>query len=501
MKRFALGAVLIFFALIASPAQDKYSEDYQKYIRLINRWSNTTPEAAGISQCEYDRLLAKLHLYAGDELYLMKELEDALQTYQVAMRYCEKSESHVELFLVLERVASLYYYLDDIRQSFDASEKALNMAAEIKDISKLVDVLISYRKRLEEQNVHSRALELSNQIASIDKESISPYSRMEVLRYQIESSCKKANFDMADLYLDEYAAIVDSVPDDAYNSIKCLYLSTKHVRLNAEGLNDEAAACAIDLAQCSKTDVDKLMAYGYAMRNFALAGDKENFIRYADTVSAMMSSLTISRTDSGMLHSIKAMSYRNIGMYEEALKEYDQMTSIGYNDTYIDVLKGGLFHAMGRNDEARRYYESYATRCLDKYGVQSLQYADALRYLANIVAFCGEIEEGFRYYENYLGLVRKLIKSELPYLTYDNKDKFWSQMSEGVMHMASYSLKAGDDQSVFTRLSYDGLLFSKGLLLSSDKSVTDYLRLYAEDDLRDDRIAGESEVSAALHTD
>lgn len=486
MRRFVLGVVLFFFAFIALLAQgDKYSADYLKYVRLINQWSNATPESAGISQQEYDRLLAKLHLVAADKLYLMTELEEALQMYQTAIEYCEKSECRETLLMALDMAANLNYYLDNVKQSFDDSEKALKIAMEINDTSTFVDVSLSYCKRLEEQNVRSRALELSEVIASIDKESLSNTSRVSVLRCLIESACKKGDFDMADLYLEEYADFIAPIKDDAYNSVKCIYLSTRQGRLNAEGLNEEAAACAIEQAECSVTDEDKLMAYGNAMHYFALAGDKENFIHYVDTVSTMMSSIPVSMTEIGMLHNMKAMSYRNLGMYEEALQEYEKLASIGYDDTYVDVLKGNVLHAMGRNDEARLCYESYAERCLNQYGVQSLQYADALRYLANIAGFCGDLEAGFGYYENYLGLARQLIKSELPYLKPADKDKFWFQMAEGVMHMASYSLKAGYDQSSFTRMSYDGLLFAKGLLLSSDRSVADYIRLNADDRVRD----------------
>ena len=491
MRRFVvifLWGVLFSLSLLAQPSANpevKYSAKFLKYIRQIEQWKNSTPEEAGVSQQKYDVLLGKLHQCAANELMLMKDLNNALMMYNESVTYYEKAMDKYHVADVLMQTALLNYYLDNVKQSFDDSEKVLKIAAELKDISMLVDAVLSYCKRLEEQNIHSRALELSDVIASVEKDSLSSGARMSLLRYQIETACKKTDFEMADLYLDEYSAIVGSVQDDAFNSIKCLYLLTKQGRLNAEGLNDEAAACAIEQAKYSVTDADKLQAYGYAMRYFALAGDKENFIHYVDAVSAMMSYLSISRTDSGMLHNMKAMSYRNFGMYEEALREYEKMALIGYNDIYVDALKGEVLHAMGRNDEARLCYESYAERCLNQYGVQSLQYADALRYLANIAGFCGDLEAGFGYYDNYLGLVRQLIKSELPYLKPADKDKFWFQMAEGVMHMASYSLKAGYDQSSFTRMSYDGLLFAKGLLLSSDRSVADYIRLNADDRVRD----------------
>ena len=469
----------------AAGQEVKYSAKFLKYIRQIDQWQNATPEEVGISQQKYDLLLAKLHDCAAYELMLMKDLDNALMMYNVSVAYYEKAMDWGGTADGLRQTAFLNYYLDNIRQSFEDSERALVIAEELKDTSRLVEIAVSYTERLEEQNFHSRALELSDMISSFEKSDLSQESRLFLLRHNIEDACAKADFALADLYLEEYAYIVESVQDDPYNSIRCVYLLEKEERFRDEGRYEEAASCALTRAEYSVDDDSRLDAYASAMHDYASTGDRRSFDRYADSVSVMMNTLPMSTYAKINLHNMKAMSYNTIGMYEEAMKEYDAIAAISAGAVELDALKAGLLHKMGRNEESRQYYRSYTEKCLKNNGPQSLQYADAVRYLANSEGFCGDIAGGFSHYKEYLSLIRELLKSELPYVTSEKKDKFWSEMSEGVMHMASYSLAAGEDQGEFTRASYDGLLLSKGLLLSSERSVSDYIRSHADKTVQD----------------
>lgn len=473
------------FGQSAGNQEVRYSDKFLKYIRLIDQLNTLTPEQAGMSRQKYDRFLANLHYCAAGELMLVMDIDNALMMYNVSLPYYEKAQDSEGAVDALRQISFLNYHRDNVGESFDASERALKMAEDMKDTVRLVEVAVPYYERLQEQNIHSRALELSDLIASFEKASLIPESRILLLKHRAEAACAKADFALADLYLEEYGAIVESIQDDPDNSNRWVYLLTKEERYRDEGLYDEAAFCALERANCSTTDADRLDPYTFAMYDYALAGDRVSFSQYADSVSAIMSVIPMTAQAKLKMHNMMAMSYRNLGMYEEALSEYAVIDSLGVRTIDNDALKAGVLHKMNRNQESILYYRSYAENCLRNFGTHSLKYADAVRYLANIEAYCGDFDSGFRHYVEYLTLVRKLLRSELPYVTADEKDKFWADMSEDVMHMASYSLAAGEDEGEFTKAAYDGLLFSKGLLLSSERSVSDYVREMADSDVKD----------------
>lgn len=182
-----------------------------------------------------------------------------------------------------------------------------------------------------------------------------------------------------------------------------------------------------------------------------------------------------------------ARQYSGKGRMHGYFKEYDlAIKNLEYADDLLKqdfpetdsnrlnylALKAGMLAGQKNYVEAKQCYTRYATLCRKKYGENSMEYAEALYYLANIDGFNGDKQAGCEHYAQATGILESLIRNRFRYLPSNARETYWNELSKMLWNMAAYSVKIGVGQEPFTKEAYNALLFSKGLLLESEKSMS-----------------------------
>lgn len=132
---------------------------------------------------------------------------------------------------------------------------------------------------------------------------------------------------------------------------------------------------------------------------------------------------------------------------------------------------GDALYQTKQYEESRRCYELYAAFCEEQFGAKSFDYAGALWKFANFEGLQNEKAEGCNHYIQSVDIVKNLVSSQLRYTSIQERNVFWYSFAPMMYAMAAYALKIGEKQSLFTQKCYEALLFSKALLLESDRSM------------------------------
>ncbi len=70
-------------------------------------------------------------------------------------------------------------------------------------------------------------------------------------------------------------------------------------------------------------------------------------------------------------------------------------------------------------------------------------------------------------------------------LSSDMRKAYWNDFSNTLFEMPTFAMKAGHTHDEFTSAAYEALLFSKGLLLASEKSIA---QIIADEGTADDKL-------------
>ena len=186
-----------------------------------------------------------------------------------------------------------------------------------------------------------------------------------------------------------------------------------------------------------------------------------------------------SQTNVMHYHDVAGRVHAMFGEWEDASKEYrkaleavDGTLAAGRIDYFriVQLLGASLFQSKKYN-EARACYAEVAQYCKYQYGEESLAYADVLWALATLESKTGEKNAGKKYFTTSVDVCKKLVTGQLRYISVQERNAFWMNFAPKMFGMTAYAIKIGEEQSQFTRNCYEALLFSKALLLESDRTL------------------------------
>lgn len=183
-------------------------------------------------------------------------------------------------------------------------------------------------------------------------------------------------------------------------------------------------------------------------------------------------------------YNIKGGCYANFKKYEKAIayfdKAYNTLADKRTEDSpskFTSLLnKAAAYFMLKRYDDAFAAYSEFAEAGKNKYGEASGTYYQTLFTLANIEGARGNINKAdslFRVSMNYLlGNMKRLWRCSTP----SQREQFWMEILTNLSGMAAFAIKCGNRNSELTKTCYNALLFSKSLLLETEKSVVDIIR-------------------------
>ena len=209
------------------------------------------------------------------------------------------------------------------------------------------------------------------------------------------------------------------------------------------------------------------------------AGDYEGALASIDSLQI---SISATGTDAakGELLIDRARVYGRMGRWNDAVKDYRTADSIlcmepltadikNKMKSFVGLYAGALYQNKDLEDSYLQYIR-YSDIIRDLYGEKSMEYANALCYLANIEGFVNKLNDGTQHYIESWHLARDIALQDMRFLPANARGNYWSGINDLMWNMIPYGIAANSQEDNFTASSFEALMFSKGLLLSAEKS-------------------------------
>ena len=141
---------------------------------------------------------------------------------------------------------------------------------------------------------------------------------------------------------------------------------------------------------------------------------------------------------------------------------------------------------------AIRSYRKYAALNEEEYGRKSMDYARALRILANAEGLEGNIVDGCEHYTEAWNIMRDVTVQDLQMLPPGARKEYWEDCNKLMFDMIPYAFSAGETSSEFTAATYEAMMFSKGMMLAVERNTSAAVRASGDSTL----IARNREIAA-----
>lgn len=267
-----------------------------------------------------------------------------------------------------------------------------------------------------------------------------------------------------------------------------IYSKMRNLKLNAGDYRSAlryGADCIKILEREFKEDkLQYYLSYGNQADIYKETGDSANAMRCIDSLFLSLKGKDLPPRIVAQVYTTRGRILAQFKEYGKAISDYETADGIlakkyGMDDAdrmMVLALKAGVLHRLECHEEAEKAYRRYADLIKDKQGDNSIAYGDALYYLANAEAFNGHIEAGRRHYVTSVEMLERQIREQLRYVSSSERESYWEALSQKMWAMTAFAIKSKAAQSYFTEASYNALLFSKSLLLESERSMYDILR-------------------------
>lgn len=191
-------------------------------------------------------------------------------------------------------------------------------------------------------------------------------------------------------------------------------------------------------------------------------------------------------------YNVKGCCYADFKKYDKAIACFDKAYKTLYDKRTEDspskfaslLNKSEAYFMLKRYDDAYATFREYVETSRNKYGETSGTYSQALFTLANIEGARGNINEADSLFRMSMNCLLVNMKQLWRYSTPSQREQFWMETLNNLSGMAAFAVKCGNFDSELTETCYNALLFSKSLLLETEKSVVDIIRKEGiEDDI------------------
>lgn len=189
-------------------------------------------------------------------------------------------------------------------------------------------------------------------------------------------------------------------------------------------------------------------------------------------------------------YNVKGCCYADFKKFDKAIACFDKAYNTLYDKRTEDspskfaslLNKSEAYFMLKRYDDAYATFSEYVETSRNKYGETSGTYSQALFTLANIEGARGNINEADSLFRMSMNSLLVNMKQLWRYSTPSQREQFWMETLNNLSGMAAFAVKCGNFDSELTETCYNALLFSKSLLLETEKSVVDIIRKEGTED-------------------
>lgn len=226
-----------------------------------------------------------------------------------------------------------------------------------------------------------------------------------------------------------------------------------------------------------------LQAYNLLARLYTEAGARTDAFAVLDSLRR---GVGLMGQDDAMLatyHNSRGFCYAKFGDYDKAIECFDKSLALLRDRPTEDTPS--KFESYNYKAEAlfrqRRFDEAYDTflnsveTYQKKFGSHSSSYCQALSTLATVEAERGNISRADSLYGVSLSTILANLKPQWSCSTPSQHEQYWKDLLNRLSGVASFVVKYNMGNDILTEMAYNALLFTKALLLESEKTMIDVL--------------------------
>lgn len=450
------------------------SERAAELLAEITKYESSSAEAEGMTQLEYDKYLGALYAHLSMDYFKHLQYETALVNCQTSLSYYVKTDNWTDKCFVYKFIATIAGHMERYQVAEDALSTAILEARGLDDMDALVELLVEYQKLAKQMRDYDKENRITVELLSIDKTNLSLATQLDMIRYGLDYASDIGDTEMQLAYIEEYRNMIASIPDPDVHYMVILYQYEAQY-FQGTGMYTEAAECYERIMPHISSPSILIQYYVQAMYCHANAGNVAGTDEYVEKIEALASDPDITAQTMASIRINEAICLLILERYDEALAVIELVGPEEPYGQYYYIYKGNILGKVKRYEEALEAYEAYSEICREQYGAESMKYAKSLQYLAHTEGFLGKTESGSAHMEESLRLIETIVRRDIPYVSSDMLEGYWSEISSGISHMAGYSVASGIDQGELTVAAYEGLVLSKGILLASERSFTSYV--------------------------
>lgn len=373
-----------------------------------------------------------------------------------------------------------------------ASMLEAEAAARLSGDDRALFYALARQKKLARQlNRYSDYLRASTSLDSLSNSAIGTELRGEVVLDMAETAEEAGEIGRA---VDIYNSLLqwqDSLPQSKSRDVLITAVLDKLAYLNLEkGDFDGALAAATRNAGMKKSGDTKsplglALTYHRLSSIYAQMQDTLKAVSYADSILAVAAAAELPFYRAYM-HLLGGVSFKQTDSLERAVDCYTRALEYPGLEISAHGLLGNVYHRLGSGEKALEHFSRYADLILAKNGAESIEYATALRHVANLKAFNGDLEGGSEDYMNSINISRGNLRERLRFLPSGMRESLLSDLTESLSQMIPFGISSGHTCDTFSLKAYEGLLLTKGILLSSDRSTAGLLQRYGSAEDKED---------------
>jgi CHAT domain-containing protein len=448
--------------------------DYAGARRILETALLWTPDSA--SQ-EVHELIGDIWFQQGVSAFLAQNQEKAAEYYREALLAYQKGDSPQQGQALLY-LAKTKLYSGKTEEASRLLSQAYELAAQDQklkqEIANTMTLLSEERKDMKEYEKKaflrdSLAVTQSSQVLLLEKGD-------RMLRLN--------NYALAEHYYCQ--SLLQVSPQNRNAGLFAFYTKMCHLNLikgdyvQAEKYGRESFA--VDLG--AQSDVYKMNTWMVQATIYARQKDTKRFVYCYDMLRRLMEQGQVGARERANVYLSQALGYVMLQEWkeaDEALQRSDDVLVAQYGKGDAGrarglALWGGVLKKMGNWEKAYDVYSKGVELARSSSGERSVAYSEALEKLALLEIERGNQKQGLHLCMQAMNVLLDYVRSQLRYVPSTEREAFWIENSEMLWNMSAYALQTDRTNGAFMTACYDALLFSKSLLLETEKSQDELLK-------------------------
>lgn len=415
------------------------------------------------------------------------EMDGQYEKAYAAMEEARKGYSQIgrtnDLIKTIREMGDIKEYLHQFAESISLYQEATQLADKTHDDQNLIKCLQSlitiYSNIGDKEASHPVIQKLDSLIENTNQAEIV----FDYYTTQGDEALNRSQNNLAEYYFKKAEEVIARINTPTYQPNKiCTKLENLYCR---EERYEEAIDYAKKMLVCSNLNPNnpaRYLTYLHLADLYKTINDSTNAFESCDSSLNIINFSTEPR-EIYYAYLQRGRTYSYFNRRDVALSDFKYADSIlvsAYGKLsgermYLLPFIGNVENQLGHNSECEKYYREYAELVRHYYGESHSNYIDALYFLAQTEALAGHNEDACADYAQSIEILKQTARTKIPYLSYSEKEKFWSSFSDMLCNITPFTIAVDSLQTKFTRTSYDALLLSKAFLLESERSIGDVI--------------------------